>query len=741
MAATGNQQQLIRLRGAAIALLAVIAVGLLPGVTDLHFNSHYSVYFDDDDPLLREHQQLSERFSRGDGAFIVLEATNGTMLDAANYAAIEQLSAAARQLPGVVHVASITGLPIIAGDGSDGELDPFAAPGLDQLTSNDRVAGLLISDDARIAGVRVDVNLAARDAGEVIAAMTALRTATRAAIAGLPVNDYYTGSLALNESYIGVVQQDLRSFVPALLLTFIVLLALLFRNAKTLAAIIPVGIITITGVLGFAGKLGFELAAINTFVPVIVMTISLAGCVHMVSSYNHYRREGNAPGSAALAAVSFNLLPLTLANATTALGFLALTFSPSPPVRVVGYTVAAGIVLSYALCVTLLPVVLARLDPFVPGRAAPTFRLRSIANFVDDKARAIVLLFVVATVPAIYWVGKNVISDNVFEYFPRSHEFYRASDLVDRHLSGINEVLYSFDTGERGGLFDEAVIDTLDSFRTWLLAQDEVIRVVTIADLPQITEARSAGRLGERLAHYRELALQRDTPPGLFRQEVSPDHAATCVAVYLRRLDSSALVNFDQRARDWLSNSAAPLTVAGGTGPAVMFAYLGERNIVGMLLALGIALAATALVTGLVLRSAHAAWIGLVCNLFPVLAIYSLWALADGRISIGAAVVMGMILGIVVDDTIYLLSTFRKSAAADASGAIVNAIERVGPALVITTITLVAGLSVGMLSDFGPIRNMSTLSVAIIAVALATDLFLLPALLRMVGARTRTLVT
>ena len=125
------------------------------------------------------------------------------------------------------------------------------------------------------------------------------------------------------------------------------------------------------------------------------------------------------------------------------------------------------------------------------------------------------------------------------------------------------------------------------------------------------------------------------------------------------------------------------------------------------------------------------------CNLFPVLAVYSLWALVDGRISIGAAVVMGMILGIVVDDTIYLLSTFRRSGVADAGAAAANALVRVGPALVITTITLVAGLSVGLLSEFGPIRNMSILSVTIIAVALGTDLLLLPALLRTAATRIR----
>ena len=158
-----------------------------------------------------------------------------------------------------------------------------------------------------------------------------------------------------------------------------------------------------------------------------------------------------------------------------------------------------------------------------------------------------------------------------------------------------------------------------------------------------------------------------------------------------------------------------------------MFAYLGEQNIRSMLTALIIALLGAALVLGLTLRSHRVAWIGLVCNILPVLLVYGIWAVADGHISIGAAVVMGMIVGIVLDDTIYLLTAHRRGR--DDESPASYALRRVGPALVVTTITLVAGLSFGLLSDFGPIWNMSLLSVLIIGTALVVDLLLLPALL------------
>lgn len=220
----------------------------------------------------------------------------------------------------------------------------------------------------------------------------------------------------------------------------------------------------------------------------------------------------------------------------------------------------------------------------------------------------------------------------------------------------------------------------------------------------------------------------------LISLEVSDDYSSSAVSAYLRPLDSRALVDFDRRALAWATQNLAGYTVKSG-GPTLMFAHLGQQNIRGMLTSLTIALIVAAIVLGSVFRSAHAAWIALVCNLLPIILVYSLWAILDGQISIGAAVVMGMILGIVLDDTIYLLATYRHAVRQRFADAVQYAMRRVGPALIVTTITLVCGLSLGLLSDFGPIFRMSVLSVAVIGAALLVDLLLLPALLLTADAR------
>ena len=428
-----------------------------------------------------------------------------------------------------------------------------------------------------------------------------------------------------------------------------------------------------------------------------------------------------------MAALHSNVLPMSLASATTALGFLGLTLSPSPPVRVVGYLVAVGIGVSLVLCMTLLPVLQARFDPWKPDSKRSSKMLGDLAEFVNRRRLMLVVSFLVAAVPAGWLASRNAIDDNVFEYFSASHEFHQDTQIVEARLSGVNELLLSVDTGRPFGIFDAASVQAVDSLSEWLRQQPEVKRVVSLSDADVLVQAKQDGRLQQRLDFYREHVTSDGVGPHL-ALEVSGDYSASIVSAYLKQLNSGRLLDFERKLHAWAGDNLGNYVLTSG-GPALMFANLGEQNIRGMLTALSIALVVAAVVLGSVLRSCRIGMVGLVCNLLPVLFVYAVWAMLDGQISIGAAVVLGMILGIVLDDTIYLLASYRNALKRGLSDAVSYAIRRVGPALIVTTITLVVGLSLGLLSDFGPIRNMSVLSVGVIATALAVDLLLLPALL------------
>lgn len=718
------------LRWLALATLIAMTAVVAMGIGKLTFNSHYTAYFDPDDPLLVDHRELAQSYSRQDAIFIVLQSRSG-FLHGKNYQLLDDLTTLLAAQPFASNALSISELGII-GETLTAEGDLI--PSLEQLKNDPRAIGLLLTENTTLAGISLQINLPDKKSRSMLEVIGAIRQIVDSAIGDLPVSAHYTGTLALNEAYIDVVRRDLMRIMPLLLIVMVLVIGFTLNGRRAVLSIFPIGICSVLAAFGTAGLFGAELAAINSFTPVTIFTISLAACVHMTLSYSHYRDSGFQKETAAVAAMKRNLLPMSLANGTTALGFLGLILSPSPPIRVMGYLVATGVVVSFILCMTLLPVLQARLDPWKPNARRPFEFVSIFATLIARRRTGIILIFVVLAIPAIWSASRNVINDNVFDYFPSSHAFSRDTQLVEEHFVGMNEILYSMETGQDFGFFNASAVEALDSLATWLRQQPEVRRVVSIADIDVIKEATQDGRLQRRLDFYRDRVEDFASENSLLAFGVSDNFSSAALTAFVTTLDSADLIEFDRRVHAWAARNSGDY-VLRSAAPGLMFANLGEENIRGMLGALSIALPFAALILGVALRSWRVAWIALACNLLPVLLVYSVWALVVGQISIGAAVVMGMILGIVLDDTIYLLIAYQRARKRKLGDPVRYALERVGPALIVTTIALVAGLSTGLLSDFRPIWSMSILSVSIIGTALIVDLLLLPALLPTNGIR------
>jgi predicted RND superfamily exporter protein len=109
-----------------------------------------------------------------------------------------------------------------------------------------------------------------------------------------------------------------------------------------------------------------------------------------------------------------------------------------------------------------------------------------------------------------------------------------------------------------------------------------------------------------------------------------------------------------------------------------------------------------------------------------------------GQVGLALSVVVGMTLGIVVDDTVHFMSKYLhalRDRGESPEAATRYAFHNVGMAMVVTSLVLVAGFAVLAFSNFELNAGMGLLSALTIAVALAADLLLLPPLLLMLYRR------
>lgn len=175
----------------------------------------------------------------------------------------------------------------------------------------------------------------------------------------------------------------------------------------------------------------------------------------------------------------------------------------------------------------------------------------------------------------------------------------------------------------------------------------------------------------------------------------------------------------------------AALSTMRLSGKHYLFMNMMERFTATLINSLALALLVITLVIGVVFRSVRVALVSMVPNVMPLLVPLALFGILGISLDGPAVIVATIALGICVDDTIHLLTKFEaaRKAGLGSSAAVRVAFRQVGGALTWTTLTLVLGFSVLILSDFRPNMLIGAVGAVMVALAWVADLLVTPALL------------
>ncbi len=167
------------------------------------------------------------------------------------------------------------------------------------------------------------------------------------------------------------------------------------------------------------------------------------------------------------------------------------------------------------------------------------------------------------------------------------------------------------------------------------------------------------------------------------------------------------------------------------TGDAYLSATAMDQFIRDIAYSLGAAAVVTFGIIGLLFRSWRIGIVAAVPNITPLAVTLGYMGLRGYQMNIANVIVFAISLGIAVDDTIHFLARFREESRKhdDVASAVQATFDGAGKAIVLTTLLIISGLSVLMLSNFVPSRRVAELVSVSMAAALAGDLLLLPACL------------
>ena len=744
--------EILERRWLVVALATLVMLAITSGVRFVTVSNDYRILFSEDDPKFAALDALENTYSTADLALIAVTPQEGSVFTRETLEAIEQLTEAAWQTPYSNRVDSLTNYSHSEAFGDElvvaSLVDDAQSLSDDDLARVEKIAlnatsiaGRLISHDGHVGGVAINFILP-ENLDQAVAEITDYLDALlrQARISHPDISYHLTGNVVMHRAFSDATKNDLRTLTPFVFLIIVAVTIFLLRSVLGTIAIVAVIIFAVNTTMGFAGWLNTIFSPTNAGVPIIVMTITVAHCIHIVTSVLEGLKRGLDRNTAIAESMRVNAYPVFLTSLTTMIGFLSLNASDSPPFHILGNFVAFGVFCAFVYSMTLLPALLSILPLRVPvAQTDSSDFFARFADFVIARSRLLLWSFALISVVLVAGIPRNQLTDNWTQYFDQRYEFRRDTDYVIENLTGLDLLEYSLNAGHEGGITGPGYLQAVETFANWYRQQPEVYHVQAFSDVMKRLNKNMHGDDPEfyRLPDDPELAAQYlllyelSLPAGLdLNDRIDVAKSATRMTVVVRDLSTRGLKELDARAQTWL-RANMPDFATEASGISVAFAHVTERNIHSMLRGTIIAMALISVILLLVFKSVYFGLISLVPNFVPAAMSFGLWGHLVGNVGLASSVVVAIAFGIIVDDTIHFLSRYVKSRRMGllAPEAVRSAFHTVGRALGTTTVVLAAGFLVFAFSGFEISWALGLLVAITIAFALVADFLLLPTLL------------
>lgn len=743
---------IIRQRWLVIAMCTLIVAALGYGAKNLYFSSDYRVYFGPNNPQLIAFDEMQSTYTKRDLTIVAFESPTGDGFNPDTLALMKEFTERAWTLPYVIRVDSLSNYQHTEADGDDlyvADLyEDAASLSKDDIeriraiaTSEPLLRGRITSASGHVIGLAISHQFLGESEDEILVAANAERALRDELLEKYPGHKiYFSGSNIMSTTFNEAAQADMGKLFPVMYAILIVMMYLLLRSTPAVFATVIVIIASCGAAVGSAGWLDIGLTSPSSMAPIIITTLAIADSVHVLVTLFAEMRAGKSKEEAIKASLRLNTVPVILTSLTTALGLLSINFADSPPLQDLGNIAAIGTIFALGLSLSLLPALMAVL-PVKPPKARKEILgplLERLARAIMARRKIVFVLSLSVCAGLTAFFPTNDANDMFVHYFDERIPFRVDSDFIADNLTGTYTLDYSIPAPK--GVSDPEYLQVLEDFRDFWETQGKVMNVATISD---IFKRLNKNMHGDDLAYYKlpddpELAAQYlllyefSLPFGLdMANTITIGKDASRFIVTFEHLKSKETREMIALGDQWLRENA-PDYYAYPTSPAVMFSFIAARNFSSMAVGIPMALLGISVLLVWALRSLKFGAISLIPNLFPLGMAFGVWAIFVGEVNFTMSFSMGIILGIIVDDTIHFLSKYlraRREQGLSTEDAIAYSFRTVGTALVVTSLILCAGFMVLTYSAFYPMESMSAVTVIATICALITDFFLLPVVL------------
>jgi len=566
---------------------------------------------------------------------------------------------------------------------------------------------------------------------------------------------YPVGNPVLMDFFTAAVIGDMGRLMSLVLLLIVIMLWLLFRSFSAVVWPIIIVLFTIVWVLGLVGWMNTPMSAMLQVIIFLALSVGIADSVHILSGYLFFRNTGMDHAQALLSVMKKSGLACLLTSLTTAMGLLSLTLVPLKPIALFGLFAAIAVVFAFLLTIFLLPLLL---DIWAPVSKKGN---REKVHFIQDLlgrtekigirwSWQVVTIFSMAGLVLFYGLLQLKIDSNFVEIIKKGLPLRDAYTLVDEHMGGTANLEVMVDLGTADALKDPQVLFAMEALQKFMEndPKSQVVRTFSLVNV--VKESYKALNNDDPAAYIipgdphllsQVLFMFENANPKDRIRLVSDDYSRARIGLNSTNVGSIEALEILKTTQAFIDQKFEPLT---GKYPDLEVTLTGSMALLSIMLdylawaqvkSFGLALVVISLILLVVLGSWKAGLVALAPNLFPILTTFGLMGYFKIPLDADTLLIAPIIIGLAVDDTIHFMTHFRieMERTKDIAAAVIASIREAGQAIAFTSIILSSGFLVFLLSFHNGLSHFGLFAAVAVLTALISDIFLLPALIRVIN--------
>lgn len=543
------------------------------------------------------------------------------------------------------------------------------------------------------------------------------------------------------------IKSELKLFIILSLIIASLIMILFFKSARVVFTSMILVIISIIWTLGFISLFNYKLTILTGIIPSLLVIIAIENCIYLINKYHwEYKNHGNKVRALSCVVQRIGFATL-MTNATTAIGFAAFILTSNQILREFGVVASINVIIEYLMSIILIPIIFSFLAPPTTKQLLHLenkkvhFIITKIKDLILYHRKAIYLISGVFVGICIYGMTLMRTSGKVVDDLRSSDPVFVDLKFFEKNFSGVMPFEISIDTKKKNGVMKLSTIEKIDKVQQELAKYPIFSKPVSLAEFVKFSKQAFYG--GDKEQYILPDNMEKDFilsylptkikgKKNILHSFIDSTKQYTRISVQMADVGTKEVNLINKHLRPLIDSIFNPSKFnVIITGNSVVYTKGTDYLIDNLLESVLFGIILISIIVAIVFSSYRMVVIAMVCNLIPLLITAAIMGFGEIPVKPSTLIVFSIALGISIDNAILFLSKYRhdlKLNGGNIKQAVINALDEAGISMIYSSIVLVVGFAVFIVSTFGGTQALGMLISITLFIALFFNIIVLPSL-------------